>query len=284
MSNWTPRKMPKLRDQTCRLLADPDSGLNRVASSMGIVSLAHHELAAADLYWVTEQMAALAVSSAATLPDVRWTADDVPSPHGLIIWDGGIGTIDIGKDLYVQVAAVSWSPHPEGLKAHLYADRRLLAARAPILTEEVPPLVPIVPVLLRTGMDWRPVNELAPAYRTVLTSLSATWLLMQQPTIVDRTTAERDPKIERSYARASRPAPEVSIVDLRRRLVPEQDPAESNGEGRTYRHRWVVEGHWRQQAYGPGRTQRRPVFIEPHIKGPDGAPMLPTTRVNVWRR
>ena len=44
-------------------------------------------------------------------------------------------------------------------------------------------------------------------------------------------------------------------------------------------HRWVVRGHWRNQPWGPGRELRRPVYILPHIKGPDGAPLIGGERV-----
>jgi hypothetical protein len=41
----------------------------------------------------------------------------------------------------------------------------------------------------------------------------------------------------------------------------------------------VVRGHWRQQPYGPQRTLRRPVWINPHVKGPADAPLAHTERV-----
>jgi hypothetical protein len=41
-----------------------------------------------------------------------------------------------------------------------------------------------------------------------------------------------------------------------------------------YHHRWIVSGHWRNQPYGPGNKLRRPVWVKPHVKGPEGAPML----------
>lgn len=62
---------------------------------------------------------------------------------------------------------------------------------------------------------------------------------------------------------------------------PDRDRA---GEKREFHHRWVVRGHWRQQACGPGREQRRPTWIMPHLKGPDDAPLMPSEHVQVWRR
>jgi hypothetical protein len=38
--------------------------------------------------------------------------------------------------------------------------------------------------------------------------------------------------------------------------------------------RWVVRGHFRQQAHGPGRTLRTQKYIEPHWAGREGAPIL----------
>jgi hypothetical protein len=43
-------------------------------------------------------------------------------------------------------------------------------------------------------------------------------------------------------------------------------------DGRTYRVRWTVRGHWRNQWY-PSRQEHRPVWINAHVKGPDSAPL-----------
>lgn len=36
--------------------------------------------------------------------------------------------------------------------------------------------------------------------------------------------------------------------------------------------RWLVRGHWRNQAHGPGLQERRKQWIEPHWKGPEDGP------------
>jgi hypothetical protein len=36
---------------------------------------------------------------------------------------------------------------------------------------------------------------------------------------------------------------------------------------------WEVDGHWRQQACGPGMSEHRPVWILKHTKGPEGKPL-----------
>lgn len=35
----------------------------------------------------------------------------------------------------------------------------------------------------------------------------------------------------------------------------------------------VVTGHWKMQAHGPGRTERKRIFIEPYWRGPEDAPI-----------
>ena len=76
---------------------------------------------------------------------------------------------------------------------------------------------------------------------------------------------------------------DVTLIDLRRT---DSKPREHDSEhaGRDYRHRWWVDGHWRQQACGPEHSQRKPVWIAPHIKGPEGQPLTDKERVHVWRR
>lgn len=40
-----------------------------------------------------------------------------------------------------------------------------------------------------------------------------------------------------------------------------------------FKTQWIVCGHWRNQAHGTGRAQRRLKWIEPHWKGPEDAPI-----------
>lgn len=70
--------------------------------------------------------------------------------------------------------------------------------------------------------------------------------------------------------RKRRTPPSVVTIRLRPRINPDA----SEAEAREYRHRWEVRGHWRLQACGPNRSERRRIWVEPHVKGPDGAPML----------
>ena len=47
-----------------------------------------------------------------------------------------------------------------------------------------------------------------------------------------------------------------------------------DGEGKSPTVRFLVRGHYRNQACGPGQTQRRIIWIQPHWKGEEGARIL----------
>lgn len=103
-------------------------------------------------------------------------------------------------------------------------------------------------------------------------------LLAQQSNLV---TAEEEPIERHERKRSTREGvhaaanSSVSVIRLNRPHR-EQPGGEPGGEGRKYdRWQWEVQGHWRNQAYGPGRVGRRPQWIEEHWKGPDDAPVKP---------
>lgn len=284
-----PSQLPRVRDRAAALLADPASTLRRhVELPADVADLTARHLYG-DLYWLSADMTALAVSAAADLDAVCWSVQDRHALMGLLVADGGMGQIPLDVATAAPVAAVSWGPAPGGLLLWLWLDRAHLAAAAAvggvsIDPGEVPPLLPMIGEVLPVTVEPQPVDGIPARVRTIATTVWAAWQLMRQPTLADRAHARVDRRITRAYTRAARPAPEVTIVDLRRLYRPTDPDQEQEGVGRIYRHRWVVRGHWRDQPCGQGRTQRRRIYVPAHIKGPDGAPLLDRVRVNVWRR
>jgi hypothetical protein len=114
--------------------------------------------------------------------------------------------------------------------------------------------------------------------------VGAAWLLMGQPTVAATRALEASSRARTDSASATTgPDPDrVSIIELRRPMSPPREQHGSSSE-RQYLHRWWVGGHWRQQACGPNHADRRPKWIAPYVKGPEGAP-LTKDRVHVWRR
>ncbi|GHJ34290.1 hypothetical protein TPA0910_87230 [Streptomyces hygroscopicus subsp. sporocinereus] len=288
-----PSGFPKARRQLLRHLEDPGAPIREktgMDNQAGLDRLASH-LRAAEMYWVAADMAALAVSSGAQLAAARWATADRPAPCGLLWWDGGIGNVNF-RGAPLPVDGVAWGPAPDETCAVIWLiDRRRLvdaAAKkgAELIVEGVPPLVPMWSANLPVTDEPMSMAELPPeAPATAAGALAAAWLLMQQPMLIDRTHHRADGPTRRAHSRDGLPDPEVTVVDLRRQYVPQdQDHDANEGEGRRYRHRWVVSGHWRNQACGPGLSERRQTWIPSYVKGPGGAPLLSTERVNVWRR
>lgn len=290
--NIRPRQLPKVRDQLLRHLDDPGSGIRTVAGDLqtGLDALASH-LRTGGLYWAAPDMTALAMSSGQQLAAARWATADRPTACGLIWFDGGIGMSE-AHGITLPIEGCTWGPYRGACMLWMLMSRRRLVAEMKqigspyrLVEEETPPLIPVYGFTIPVTDEPLPMAEVDPeAPHPIVAAVAASWLLMQQPQLVDRTVERPDKAARRAYARAGREDPHVTVVDLRRQYVPQdQDPGEGEAS-RRYRHRWVVSGHWRDQPYGPDRSLRRKTWIPAHIKGPEGAPMLQTERVNVWRR
>ena len=123
--------------------------------------------------------------------------------------------------------------------------------------------------------DMQPVR--APADEALF--LTVVWRLMRQ-TIVDVREEEVDKRSRRLAQRHLNAERHVTVIALRHK--------ESRRDGdRTWSldHRFLVRGHWRHQWYGSGEHRWQDwVWIAPFIKGPEGAPLIVTDKVNALVR
>lgn len=286
-----PSALPRLRRQTLKFLNDPSSAIRANTSvelAPGFDALAVN-LAAADLFWVQQDMAALAMHAGEQLAAARWATADRPAPCGLLYWQDAIGHMD-GHGVQIPIEACVWGPHEGEMMLWLLMSRdRMEAAvrenkKFALLTDEIPPLVPVFGSTIATAGPV-PMAELGSELPVpIVAALASAWLLMQQPLLIDRTRERADKPTARAVARDGLPAPEVTVVDLRRKYTPQDQDPDAGSDGRRYRNRWVVSGHWRNQAYGPSQSLRRQTWVPSYVKGPEGAPLLSTEKVNVWRR
>lgn len=116
--------------------------------------------------------------------------------------------------------------------------------------------------------------------------LAAFWTLVRQEGVTSR-TVHRDRAAARRATRAGVPGDStVQVVTLRRprTIHPENPDPTSVHTAREWHHRWVVDGHWRWQACGPNRSERRLTFIAPYLKGPEDKPLKTKERVKAWVR
>lgn len=280
-------------------------------------------LTLADLYFVDADMARLARSAGLALPSYRLHPEDLPARNGLMVWEVPITDgYDGGEYTGAPLACATWAVRGNGVDVRMWSGREewlaymatgderagiepLTPAHIRAARQRNPqPIVSMFATHLRFGRTpgWLPseVGGPSPAGMSVYEledraqalghleqaerALVVSWLLMGQT--LTRTDTEYASKA--SAKRIARLDPNlltaVRYVQLRHRGMPGQDRGEGDGAGRSYAHRWVVRGHWRNQWY-PSRKANRPIWIDDHLKGPDGAPILdPDKLVNVLRR
>lgn len=101
-------------------------------------------------------------------------------------------------------------------------------------------------------------------------------VLTREPGQVERHARKR-------YAKEHQLAepPTVQVVALRKseRVPAEDAPVERRDGAREYHCRWVVAGHPRLQACGPQRKDRKLIWIDGYVKGPDDKPLRTRDKV-----
>jgi hypothetical protein len=247
-------------------------------------------LASAEMYHLSQQMLDLATAAADSLPPFELAPEDLPSRAGFAFLGSGAAQLHpkVG-----EAAAVLWSSLASWDKTTanqviftFYADTELVVqhvvaegrATRKQATEHRVAAGRLSPMALEAvvpfGSSHSPDRHgLEPMLRVV----RAAWLLMQQP-LARTTEAEPNRATQKRLRRAGHEPKPVRVIELRR-------PAHSGSgdSSREFHHQWIVRGHWRQQWY-PAREVHRPVWIAPHIKGPEGAPLIGGEKVYAWKR
>jgi hypothetical protein len=107
----------------------------------------------------------------------------------------------------------------------------------------------------------------------------------QPKKVLDPILQKADGHIERHarkrYEREFKQTPVVHVVALRKtaRVELGDAPTERHDGARQYGCRWIVRGHPRLQPCGPGRKDRKLIWIESFVAGPDDQPLRTKTTV-----
>jgi len=297
---------------------DNDSGFSGVTdATLGDfdtkIEVAKHlssHLKMASAYLVTKDMVTLLRHAADGLDDEdRWDRSLAPTPCGFVRFESPIPLREVrGKEMLVHWA--TWGPavttetnlfgkevRVPGIAVTLWNDARLEPDEVTRLMFEVQGQDKamslthgLFPLTMRLGVDGdrlgaslltapdREGEELRP-YTNTARIIHALWLMLGQ-TI---TSVHEEPvRWKKARAAKFKGLPQaVTVIDLRRIKGVSREPGETHVE---WRHRWVVRGHWRWQPYGVGRTERRRIWVAPHIRGPEGLPFLISEKVSVLRR
>ena len=255
------------------------------------------------LFWVTAQMAAVALDASQDLPVM--SSSTAPTKKGFLAVAGGLpplpppdpqgwDTITGGQITEgISPSGLLWETTGSHFRVTIYAHESVMPPGRRLTPGPLQELVSLSLPHNQHGI-WETANigaentveagpRLQGTYLSVMAWVCSAWHLMMMPTVAQRRSL--DPLTGGDTRPGDDTERAVTHIDLRP-LRQVTTPAEDAGDGpeRRYRHRWVVRGHWVQQPHGPARSLRRVQWRESYIKGPAGAPLSRSRPVNVWRR
>lgn len=292
---WSPTSLPQIRRQWCEVLGE---GLDQLreraatgdanAAQLGeLIPQAEEDLAGiarSTLFWVVRDMVDLATGAASSLPE--WSpAAAIPQEYGLLCWAKPPAVFDWpvpgrNERLKMPVDAMTWGIREGrvGVSCAFRTDR---------IAEQLGAGWTRFPLLSHAVGVWNleePVSHrLDDGAVSPMSVLGTAWLLMDQSNVTTSRQIRRS--TEQSDLKTQPDADAVSIIELRRTRSGAASDTETANGNRKINKRFLVSGHWRQQACGPGRTLRKPRYINSFLKGPENAPLMdPSDRVYLWRR
>ena len=285
---WMPLINERLHAETAEtagLTARVAARRTAVVEYAGVLSRMTERMGSAGLWWVRPDMSMLAVHAAEDRDGFDGRTDaEPPESDGLIVWEGGL-PLEMRQPLGLpaaRVTAVHWSVDDGPIRLLIYTDEPHMAR---LHADRRLPLALIGYDDGIHGVDMHD-DESRVWLRRVL---AATWALSRQPFSHECDAAWNERKeglMPRALGKAMRrrPASPVRLLDVN--TMPADDTVgmvPRQGAEREYSCRWIVSGHYRNQPCGPGRTQRRRIWIAPYIAGPKDRPLVIKPVVHIWR-
>lgn len=279
-----------LEDQACWLLKPQDQ-----------LDLEVIALKKASLFYASQDTSRLAGCAAKSLPATDISLDIIPSSSGFIYF--AEPQVEVGRTDKRQepnAVAVLWIALERGIIFCPFTEREdYLSELATdtsregrrIYKEEWSMYAPLIPPL-GTDLMWLPYGlyEADPERLTWESKFSseqiallviASWLLMNQKELAEDEQVHASRSAQKRIRRAGHSLDPVRVVRIGQK---HKQPHSANGHSdREFSHRWIVQGHWRNQAYGEGRALRRPKWIAPYVKGPEDKPLVVRETVNLWK-
>ncbi len=250
--------------------------VERGSASMQLAGNAELNLAAlraSELWWVGEDAGALLAEIAAGVPEDVTSAGDLFPQVGMAIAEQPIfetmfDADDGRKAVRMTLRGIIWCQLPDGWACMMMG--ALVPGSVPVRVHE-DHISPFYTQVWRAGA---PLSETSSRDEGMLNGfrwLIALMALSKEPRLSDSSSEPPPRSARRRSQRAGIDLGATRVVYLR---GSDGSVSSSSPEDRTYRHRWIVSGHWRSQPYGEGMKLRRPVYIAPYVKGPEGAPLL----------
>lgn len=243
------------------------------------------DLRSAVLWWVGDDAVELLEEARKTIPPCTLTEELIPAPSGFVCFEHPLSGIDALNGVKMDIDYLVWKKAQVGDVAA--GDRRpnAISIIAGKQIDDVVALLGRADWMIGTDfgdVHWESEQHRIDSIAEDQSTIATLWLLAGQSKLVANEPVHPGRAIMR---RAKRHRAEhlgsVRYIHLPRAIHGGGIEADETAS-RHYRHRWIVSGHWRQQAYGPQRSLRKPLWIAPHIKGPSGKPLITTPKVHIW--
>lgn len=243
-------------------------------------------LRVSDLTWVSTELRTLAEVAAQSLMPLTMDPEYLPSPNGLLVWDGVLNGL----------AGVSWQQRGSKVMLSGLVPKRNAQARIREFHEKNPErakqfaddieqqraqLLPDNEQPVPLGVELTPLNIYAMTKpqdemdMVVLAFLPpmvmALWLLMGQTLTTKEMVRPSRHGMKRLARLDAALLMETRYVTLRRRSV---NPTVGESTGYHVSYRSAVRGYWKDQRHGPALSKTRRIWVDPYIRGPEGAPLL----------
>jgi len=177
-----------------------------------------------------------------------------------------------------EAEMISMGARPSGIAVTIYQ----LPGESPV---SVPPAIPmhVTPWYFNMTYDGNEVDENdAPTGAAWWWRIIQTTFRLMQQKIAVRHQARPD-RSARREAKSLRFPNEQTVVVVRLRRE-DSEPHDLPTQSANYSHRFIVNGHWRNQWY-PSISDHRQIWISPFVKGDPGLPLIvKPRRVFQWER
>jgi len=239
-------------------------------------------------YLVNTDMTAVAKAAGAVMPTETLLADDLPSRAGFMLYDSPIDESGIVGVCWLRQDTFSAWGGPESETRDAVNIYPLRWGDDHWRRKTGCSLMPSA--AQRPSADMRHASYLwaigdAPMYDDAGVSgvLRATWRLMQQTITVSKRQEADSRADRRAMRKLGLPPEEITVVELRRREIDHDSDDEAGAASVDWTHRWLVDGHWRNQ-WLPSRSTHRLQWISGYVKGPADKPLVVKERVKHWVR
>lgn len=275
----------------------------------------------AELFWVSNEIVQQAFDASQDVPHI--SALDAPAPAGILFFEKPLPPLPMDqatrglylsqitlaaqtvgtaafKNLTTEVHGVMWSYIGPGRLAVMAFG--VHGAKAPT-AGAIDPRIPLgyfdIPLFEATEIEEITQGQ---AHKAFLAFLSSLWVLMKTPTVARLSEADiaTGKTVQPGLVPvgveewqvippvpASRRVQVVEMLPMRHEAKEEQETAtDDTGPKATRRkspYKWVVRGHWRNQAVGKNRQQRQLTWIASHLRGNPDGPLKNSEKVYTWR-